>query len=53
MVENQVSELKNTRNNLNLKYETNLDQAYKEMVNFYDNLDKDPEDVDSDNMSIE
>jgi hypothetical protein len=52
-IESQVSELKNTRNNLNCRYESQLDHAVKEMVNFYDNLDKDPDDIDSDNMSIE
>jgi len=53
-IETQVSQLKNTRDDLNYRYEGQLDAAVKEMVNFYDNLETaDPRDIDSDNMSIE
>ena len=53
-IESQVSQLKNTRDGINYRYEGQLDQAVKEMVNFYENLETaGPNDVDSDNMSIE
>ena len=49
-----MSELKNTRDGINYRYEGQLDQAVKEMVNFYENLENaDPNDIDSENMSIE
>jgi len=38
-MEHQVSQLKFTKDNLNSYYESQLDQAHKEMVNFYNNLD--------------
>ena len=38
-IENQVSQLKFTKDNLNSYYESQLDQAHKEMLNFYNNLD--------------
>ena len=38
-IEHQVSQLKFTKDNLNSYYESQLDQAHKEMVNFYNNLD--------------
>ena len=40
-MESQVNELKNTRHDLHnkLKYESQLDQAVKEMINFYNNLE--------------
>ena len=34
-----MSQLKFTKDNLNSYYESQLDQAHKEMVNFYNNLD--------------
>ena len=53
-IESQVSQLKNTRDDLNYRYEGQLDVAVKEMVNFYENLETaDPAEIDSDNMSIE
>ena len=39
-IENQVSQLKFTKDNLNQYYESQLDQAHKEMINFYNNLDQ-------------
>jgi len=54
IIEGQVSMLKNTRDHLNMRYEGQLDQAVKEMVNFYENIEQaEPGDADSDNMSIE
>ena len=40
-MESQVNELKNTRHGLShkLKYESQLDQAVKEMISFYNNLE--------------
>lgn len=38
-IESQVSQLKNTRDDLNYRYEGQLEAAMKEMVNFYDNLE--------------
>ena len=53
-IETQVGQLKNTRDDLNYRYEGQLDAAVKQMVNFYENLETaDPADIDSDNMSIE
>ena len=53
-IESHVNNLKNTREFLNCRYEGQLDNAVKEMVNFYVNLESaDPNDIDSDNMSIE
>ena len=53
-IESQVSQLKNTRDGINDRYEGQHDQAVKEMQNFYENLENaDPNDIDSDNMSIE
>lgn len=49
-----MNSLKYTREFLNSKYENQLDKAYQEMVNFYENLEQaDPKEIDSDNMSIE
>lgn len=38
-IESQVSQLKNTRVGLNVRYEEKLDFAIKEMVSFYNNLE--------------
>ena len=47
-MESQVSELKNTRQSLNVKYESQLDKAVKEMMNFYNNLEADDDKSDDD-----
>ena len=54
-METQVSELKNTRQGLNLKYESQLDIAVKEMINFYNNLEIDDPAIDNeiDSASLE
>ena len=38
-IESQVSQLKNTRVGLNVKYEEKVDHAIKEMFQFYHNLE--------------
>lgn len=51
--EYQVSQLKFTKDNLNSYYETQLDQAVKEMINFYNNLDNSNDHDSSSSLNID